>query len=155
VLKAKNDFLIASIRGANGLDNDIALEIRVRCEAPPPPTDFKATITSDGYDHTTPGQPSSEFPSTVCADFETDPAQATGSWEAELSAGVTLKNTSGSLDANGRGRVVFGIPRPGTYTITLTIVSGEFKHTVSKDIFVPTPPPSDKSKDCSAPPAPA
>lgn len=110
-----------------------------------------------GYDHTTPGNPPTEFPSTVCADFGPETFFHKGDdWSAYLldESGHVLKKIDGTFESDyGTGRVVFGIPKPGTYFIKVDVPVGLDQAQVR--IPVPTPPPSDKSKDCSAPPPPA
>jgi hypothetical protein len=141
------------------------LYVNHNLEAPPPPSSqpppsqqqsgFMTHIDSSGYDHTTPGNPQSQYPSTVCADFSASSGQD-GTWTAMLSGGRSA-SANGQTVNGGRGRVVFGIPAPGDYTITVTVtVNGQMSSTQSQ-IHVPSPSggPNDKSKDCSAPPPPS
>lgn len=143
--KQRADFLLAA-------ETDFLNEIEDRMRSC-----FNNFPLSAGYDHTTPGNPPSAFPSTVCADFGPQTFFHEGdSWHAYLEDenGNQLKSTDGTFASeNGTGRVVFGIPKPGTYFIRVEVPAGS--DVASVRIAVPTPPPFDKSKDCSAPPPPA
>jgi hypothetical protein len=150
-LLARNKWLSAS---AANLVHDIDVEIEARCSGNTPPPQFNVTILSKGYDHTVPGQ--SGDPSTVCVDFGTDPPQPGLAWRTEMGVGTKVRYANGRLDSQGHGRVVYGIPQAGPYTITIYVIisPGDTKK-AEADIDVPQPPPSGKSKDCSAPPPPA
>jgi hypothetical protein len=116
-------------------------------------------IYSSGYDHTTPGKPSSQYPSTVCAEFHGEvyfAGAGTTTWTATL-GGARTATVAGSLPTGaGNMKVVFGIPAGGvTYTITVSLSDGRRTESREVSIPVPKPPPNDRSKDCSAPPEPA
>jgi hypothetical protein len=152
--EARNEFTrLSALAMLRGVEAEIAL-----CSpgtAPPPPTTFTLSIDSSGYDHTTHGEPAGRYPSTVCADFSTSPPQDSGRWHAVLT-GPRAASAEGQLTSDGRARVVFGIPQPGSYHLLMSVDDGSGGPvTAGVDISVPTPPPSGKSKDCSAPPAPA
>jgi hypothetical protein len=120
---------------------------RLDCGSPGTTTGF-AVAQATGYDHTTPG--GQGRPSTVCSDFTTSPAQAGAAFTATITPDA--RSTSGTLDGSGRGRVVFGIPAPGSYTLEVS-VGGT---TSTATINVPAPDAThQQSKSCAAPPAPA
>ena len=136
---------------ARGFD-DIVYYVRydvVPASLPCPSSSTSFAVTQQaGYDHTVSGGPG--HPSTVCSDITTAAAQPGAAFTATLDPpGFTVQ---GTLDDQGHGRVVFGIPSPGTYSITVVVGS----QTSRADVVVP-PPDADhmKSKSCAAPPAPS
>ena len=150
--EARNDYLLIAARS---MLRDVEAEL-ARCSpgtTPPPPPTFAVAIDSSGYDHTTHGEPASRYPSTVCADFSTSPGQASATWQAVLT-GPRSASVQGQLTGDGRGRIVFEIPQPGSYRLLVSVDTGSGPVTAAADISVPAPPPSGKSKDCSAPPTP-
>jgi len=149
--RARNAFLIET---AVSTRTAAQAELKKCSSLTTPSAPFEVELAA-GYDHTTSGGPG--FPSTVCADFTTHPPQPSAGWQATLTWPDGVKRAQGSFGPDQNGRVVFGIPH-GDTTYQLEIeVTNAAGHTeaASTLILVPAPPPSNKTKDCSAPPAPA
>ena len=149
---------------AENLAHDAEVELKSRCGPGSPPVNGAIVITSSGYDHTTPGVPRTQLPSTVCADFATD-LQTSGStplsWTATISETDEFydKSTSGTFDTSGHGRVVFGIPLANTqYDLTVKVTAPDGQ-AFTADALITVPPPSggadDRSKSCAGQPPPA
>lgn len=107
---------------------------------PPPPRPLTVKIVNPGYDHTTPGNPSSKYPSTVCFDITTDPLQAGAEWSANITPdGRTVK---GKLDANGHAFVVLGIPQYGSYRVIAGVGDAQTGDADAVTIDAPQPNPN-------------
>jgi hypothetical protein len=107
---------------------------------PPPPQPLQVKIVNPGYDHTTPGNPASKYPSTVCFDITTDPLQAGAEWTVVITPdGRTVK---GRLDANGHAFVVLGIPQYGSYRVIAGVGDAKTGDADAVTIDAPQPNPN-------------
>jgi hypothetical protein len=121
----------------------------------PPPSgggSFGAAIVNPGYDHTTPGNPSSTYPSTVCFNLTTNPAKPGAAFTATIMPGGpagSSRSTSGTLDQNGQAYVVFGIPAYGTYTVSASVTAGGQTVNASTPPIDAHAPPPTMSRSCA------
>jgi hypothetical protein len=113
---------------------------------------FSAAISNPGYDHTTPGNPSGAYPSTVCFNLTTDPPKPGAAFKATIMPGGPAgpsRSLSGTLDQNGNAYIVFGIPAYGTYTVSATVTAGGQTVNASTPPIDAHAPPPTMSRSCA------
>jgi len=113
---------------------------------------FSAAISNPGYDHTTPGNPPSTYPSTVCFNLTTTPAEPGGSYSATIAPGGPAgpsRMITGTLDSTGQALVVFGIPAYGTYTVSATVTASGVQASAGSTTIDAHAPPPNMSRSCA------